>query len=347
MFGIERFKIATIRNIAVKLLTITAIFIFVKSENDINLYAIIISSGTLVGLAIILPSVFKEVKFVKPSFKGIMAHIKGDLILFLPLLAVGVYQYIDKIMLGLIQSNVEVGYYSYAMNIIGLPISLITGVCTVVMPRISFLRKNDENNGLRIIKASVFYVFILGVAMTSGLYAVANVFVPVFLGDQYSETTHALQLLCFSLPIQCLTLSIRMVYLIPYEKDKIYVISIFVGALANIIGNAILIPNFGIVGACYATVAANAMALIVQTCLTLKNLPYLKWLKNGIPFIALGVLMAVGLLFFSRLFKNHYLSLSLQVLTGTAFYLSISAVILRIEKEEYFISFIGKLLRKR
>ena len=347
LFGLEKFKVSTIRNIFVKLLTIAAIFIFVRTKDDLNLYALIVASGTILGLAVILPSVFKEISFVKPTFSEIKKHIKGDLILFLPLLATGIYQYLDKIMLGMLKASEDVGYYSYSVNIISLPVSLIIGVCTVIMPRASHLRKTDEEAGVKLINSSIAYIVIVSLAMAAGLFSVANVFVPIFLGDDYAASIDALKILCFSLPIQCLSLAIRMIYLIPYEKDKIYVISIFSGALANVIGNAALIPFFGIVGACYATVIANAIALLIQVILTWKDLPYFAWLKKVLPFIVLSVLMSVGLFYFAKLFENRYLSLAMQVIVGIIFYIGLMVPILLIQKDDYLKALFSKFKKTR
>lgn len=346
LFGLEKFKISTIRNIIVKLLTIAAIFIFVKTRDDLNLYALIIALGTIIGLIVILPTVFKEIKFVKPSFKEIKTHIKGDLILFLPLLATGIYHFTDKIMLGLLRTSEDVGYYSYANNIVSLPIALIIGVCTVVMPRISNLATKDDDNSKKIIKAGVFYILILSFAMTAGLFSVANVFIPIFLGEEYDAAINVLKLLSFLLPIQSITLSIRMMYLIPYEKDRIYIISIFSGAFANVVLNFIMIYFFGMFGACYATIIANIIALIIQVLLTKRELPYLNWVVKSFPFLVVSVLMVVILFFFAEIFENIYMSLILQVVVGVAFFTILSFCILIVQKEEYFINSLSALKSK-
>ena len=346
LFGLEKFKISTIRNIIVKLLSIAAIFLFVRTSDDLNLYALIVGLGTVIGLVVILPSVFKEIKFVKPSFQEIKKHILGDLVLFLPLLATGIYHFTDKIMLGLLKTSEDVGYYSYANNIVSLPIALIVGVCTVVMPRVSNLAKTDPENSQKIINAGVFYILILSFAMAAGLFSVADVFVPIFLGDQYDATIGILKLLAFLLPIQSITLAIRMMYLIPYEKDNIYIISIFSGAIANVILNFIMISLFGTLGACYATIIANSVALVIQIILTWKHLPYFQWVKKSFPYLLISVLMSVGLFFFAKIFENMYSSLALQVVVGVVFFLASSFAMLLVQKEQYFMNGLCSLRAK-
>ena len=336
LFGLEKFKVSSIRNIIVKLLTIASIFVFVKDESDINIYALIIAIGTVLGLLVILPAVAKEISFIKPKWAEVKNHFKKDLVLFLPLLAAGIYQYIDKIMLGTMESNVVVGYYAYANNIINLPIALITGVCTVIMPRITYMRATADERVGKFVSSTMLYVFILSIAMAGGLFAIANRFVPIFLGDAFWDSTILLKLLCIALPIQCYSYSYRMVYLIPYEKDKLYVISIFVGAGVNIIGNIIMIKLWGAQGACYSTIIANFVAMLVQVIGTRKDFTHLSWVKKMIPYVFITIGMIVALFFINNAIENQYIALIVQVIVGAVMFTVCASIALYIQKDEYF-----------
>ena len=49
------------------------------------------------------------------------------------------YKIMDKLMLGLLSSYLEVGYYEYAEKIIVIPICVINSLGTVMLPRMSNL----------------------------------------------------------------------------------------------------------------------------------------------------------------------------------------------------------------
>lgn len=55
----------------------------------------------------------------------------------------------DKIMLGNMSTNTELGYYDSSEKILQIPIALITALGTVMMPRMSNLRANNEKNKLQ------------------------------------------------------------------------------------------------------------------------------------------------------------------------------------------------------
>jgi O-antigen/teichoic acid export membrane protein len=79
----------------------------------------------------------KRINFVKITKKGIVRHIKPNLILFLPVIAVSLYKIMDKIMLGVMTNVNEVGYYENAEKIVNIPMTLISALGTVMLPRIS------------------------------------------------------------------------------------------------------------------------------------------------------------------------------------------------------------------
>ena len=65
--------------------------------------------------------------------------------LFLPLFALSIYNWMDKIMLGVIvKSTAVVAFYVYAENIINLPKGLLSALDTVMLPRISNLVANHH-----------------------------------------------------------------------------------------------------------------------------------------------------------------------------------------------------------
>ena len=87
-FGMEQFKITVTRNIVIKLLSMLAIFLFVKKQEDLWIYTTIMAGSILLSNLILLPYLRRFVKFVKPTWKEIGRHVKPNLILFVPVVAI-------------------------------------------------------------------------------------------------------------------------------------------------------------------------------------------------------------------------------------------------------------------
>ena len=64
-FGLEKFKITISRNLVIKILSLIAIFIFVKTSNDLWIYTLIMSGSTLISQIYLWIFVGKEIQYEK------------------------------------------------------------------------------------------------------------------------------------------------------------------------------------------------------------------------------------------------------------------------------------------
>ena len=175
-FGIERFDLTVTRNIVVKVLSVTSIFVFVHERTDVWKYALIMSLGTLISQSFVWIYLKKYVDFRKPTLKGIIAQIKPMLVLFLPVIAISVYKLMDKIMLGAMTTMSEVGVYENAEKINSLTSGIITALGTVMLPRMTNLAANGKKNeSKKYINISIQFVSLLAAAIAFGINSGAYV----------------------------------------------------------------------------------------------------------------------------------------------------------------------------
>lgn len=176
-WGVEKFKLTVIRNTFIKLLTTVSIFVFVKSQNDLWLYTLIISLGMLLSNIVVWPFLFKEVTYTAITWQGIRRHIKPDLVLFIPVIAVSLYNVMDKIMLGYFSTYSEVGYYTYAEKIVQVPVTVIIALGTVMMPHVTnLIAKGNEKECRELFDKAMMFVLFMGFAFTFGMANLAPVF---------------------------------------------------------------------------------------------------------------------------------------------------------------------------
>ena len=141
---------------------VACIFLFVKGENDLWKYTLIIAGGNIISLLVIVPLVFQYTDFRKPVFTEMKRHLKPNILLFLPIVATSVYQYLNKLMLSKWAVSAEVGFYQNAENIITLPSFLTTAIVTVMLPYASNLVARGDNDGNdQLLRSSVKYTSIL------------------------------------------------------------------------------------------------------------------------------------------------------------------------------------------
>lgn len=340
-FGLEKFKMTVIRNTVIKIVTTICIFLFVKTSNDIIIYCLIMTIGMLFSQIVLWPYVLKNIKLYRPNFCDVKKHIKPNLVLFITVIAVSLFNIMDKIMLGLMTSKIEVGFYDSSQKIIAIPTALITSLGTVMLPRMSNMVEKDEKQSNKLIYISIIFAMFLSTSMCFGIMGVSREFVPVFYGKGYEK---CIMLFLILLPT-CLFLAfanvIRTQYLLPHQMDRAYVVSAILGATVNVIGNLIMIPKYGSIGASISTLLAEAVVCFYQSNSVKKYQPILFYITKSIPFLVSGITMFICLFIVSLDFSN-VISLAIKIIMGACIYFIIlicQLVVYKIIKKRAFFNF--------
>ncbi len=320
-FGLEEFKITITRSTIVKVLTLILIFCFVKNTNDVLLYTLIMAGSTLLSQLLIIPFLINRIKFVKIHIKDITQHLKYVLILFIPVVAKSIYRVMDKIMLGMMSSVTHVGLYEQADKIILVPCAVINALGVVMLPRISNLVANNKKDAvLKYIEKSIKFVMFLSFPMCLGMIAVADNFVPLFLGPSFNGSIILVKFMSITMLFLSFANVLRTQFLIPYEKDNIYVISIVLAAVVNFICNIIFIPKLASTGAMIGTIAAEFMVMFIQMIGLRKHLPIKQYLIDTIEFMIKALIMFVLIMAIGYIQLNSVLLIGLQIITGVMIY---------------------------
>lgn len=185
-FGVEKFKITVSRNMVIRICSVILILMLVRKPSDLWIYTVIMSGSTFLSNAILWFFASKEIdlKAIKEiSWFEIVSHIKPNLVLFVPLMAMSVYHIMDKTMLGLLSTYKQVGYYYNADKIINIPIGILTGVGTVMLPRMTSLNKEGKlEEARKLFLLSIELIIVVAVAMACGISAISKEFTPFFFG---------------------------------------------------------------------------------------------------------------------------------------------------------------------
>lgn len=336
-FGLEQFAVTVTRNAIIKIATVVAIFIFVRSREDLWIYALIMSCGMLFSQIYLWLRIRKYADFCKPSWSQVKSNIKPVLMLFIPAIAYSIYKLLDKVMLGAMSSMSQVGLFDNAEKIINIPSSLITAFGTVMMPRITvLLGTGDEHRISYLNKISVRYFTLLVVGAAFGLAGICNVLAPVYFGSEFVGSAPIIAGLGFSLIFVTWANVIRTQYLIPNKLDKPYVISSVIGALANLAVNIILIPKFAGIGAMIGTIIAEFTVFFVQLILVRRSFPMPEYLQPVLFLFPIGMIMFAVVYWIGAYMGNTIITLIIQILVGGFLYLSGSMVYLKVIHDEFF-----------
>ncbi len=334
-FGIEKFKVTVIRNTIIKLLTVLAIFLFVRNETDLWKYVVIMSAGTLISQLALWPFLRREIVYCKPSFKGIFMHLKPNMLLFIPMIAISVYHTMDKTMLGVFSTYEQSGYYFNADKVINMPLTLITAAGTVMLPRMSALVAEGKGNEEKQLFSQTLDLFMfLTFGMSFGIAAVANEFVPIFFGSGYEECIRLLYVFAIVMVFKSLSSIIRNQYLIPNNKEKVYTYSVIVGAIINFVCNLIfLVPlKLGAMGATLGTLVAEFTTCAFYIIFTQRKISLLKPIKGTLFYIGPGLTMFFVVRMCALFHMPIIIRLLIEIVVGAGIYLLLCFPILKRRK---------------
>lgn len=320
-FGLEQFKITVFRNIVIRLCAIGCVFVFVKTAEDLWKYTLIMTLSVLISQGYLWFYVKRFIHWVPPKLVCVMGHFKSELILFIPVIAVSLYKMMDKIMLRQMSTFTQVGYYESAEKILNIPMGVITALGTVMLPRMSHLaQKGKMKESKQYIYNSMIFAMFLASGMLFGIAGIAKDFIPLFLGEEYMDSIVLLQALTPTVFFIAWANVIRTQYLIPRHMDKSYIISVLLGAVVNLVINALLIPKLEAMGAVLGTVCAEGSVFLCQTIMVRKELEINRYWKHGVVMLAMGAAMCGVIYMISPLYTNHVMALCMEILVGGLVY---------------------------
>ena len=132
---------------------------------------------------------------------------------------------------------------------------------------------------------------------------------------------------------------LRTQYLIPRQKDKVYIISTLLGAVVNVIANLIFIPSYGAVGAAVGTILAESSVAIYQTFKVRKELDVFKYFMNSCIYIIPAICMYFCIISIKNITGNIVLNLLIQIILGGSIYVILSGILLWLTDKDIRVRF--------
>lgn len=318
--GLEQFRLITIRNAIIKILTVCSILFFVKTVNDVYIYLFIYSFGSLLSQMIMFMYLFKYV--TKPPIihvKEVISNLKPNIELFIPVIAISLYKVMDKIMLGSMKGTLVVGYYESCERVLNVPMAFITALGVVMLPRMSLIYSSERvsNKANRYIQKSLNFVMLLSTSISFGIMAVANEFVPIFYGIGFEPCIQIFMAIMPCTMFMAFANVIRTQYLIPQGFNKEYIISIISGACVNLIFNFITIPMYGAIGAAISTVLAEATVCALQCVFVRNAFNIFDLIRDNMEFVLYGLFMFIIVY---NIHLSGIMGLFYKIVIGTCIY---------------------------
>ena len=263
--GKEDFKKITIRNTVVRLIGVISIFTFVKSSDDLYLYVFLIVIFDFLGQFVMWVPAKKFIK--RPSFnaKAIKKNLHPIVLLFLPQVAISLYVVLDRTLLGLLGSYSDVGIYEQGQKLISILLKVVSSLGVVMLPRVAnLLSERKDKEAQNMVKFSFILYNLIIFPMIFGLIAVNEVFVKLFLGQNFQDVKYVLYIIVFNIMFVGWTNILGYQVLVVRNKNKEFMLSTTIPAFVSVAVNIAVIPFFGYIGASITSVVVEILVFAIQ-----------------------------------------------------------------------------------
>ncbi len=198
--GKENYKDIVVRNLIVKLASLAAMVVFVRSPEDFAGYALIISMA--VGGSYVWNMIYAR-KYAR--FVGRGLHVRNHIKPLTSMAAVGFirvfYGKIETIILGMMSSEAVTGYYNYANTIYYTLVQLCISIPNVFFSRLSFDHENNREEFQSLLQLGINLLIFITVPACAGIYLLASPLILVLFGENFSHSAGTLRILAVLIPV--------------------------------------------------------------------------------------------------------------------------------------------------
>lgn len=344
--GMEEFNIIAVKTMIIRVIGVVLIFAFVRSKEDLPLYTLIMAIEPMAGAVVYILLARKRVKLVRVKIVDIFSHVKGLYMIFIPILATFLYGTMDKLMLGHMSSMTQLGFYSNAEKAL-IAKNLAVALSVVLVPRMSKLAGDSDSSRFNeLLDKSIDIILLLTIAFGFGTAAVSKSFSVVFWGTDFIDCSILIQIMSLTLPAYGMTYVINNQFLVPLKKEKIYIRATLIGVVANFIINFMLIPDYGALGASFATLITQYAVLIIE-CVAIRNAySVFNAVGRAMAYVFFAVVMYALVKFVDNTVYSNLFYLIIEILIGGVLFLSLCIIYWIISVKSEYLNIIKGLVSK-
>lgn len=263
--ALEQYTYITIRSIIFKFIALIAMLLLIHRQTDYVIYGGITIFAASASNIFNFINVHKHIDLKPVGKLNLRRHLKPIAVFFAMSCATTIYVNLDSVMLGFMTTDVDVGYYNAAIKIKSILVSIVTSLGTVLLPRVSFYVENGMMDEFkRITEKALSFVFLLAAPLMVYFVFFAKEGIYFLSGEAYNGSIMPMQLIMPTLLFIGITNILGIQILVPIGKENIVLYSEIVGAVVDVVINAILIPKYASIGAAIGTLVAELAVLIVQ-----------------------------------------------------------------------------------
>jgi PST family polysaccharide transporter len=274
--GTERQAILSGISIAVRVASIPAIFLFVRSSKDVLIAAFIPSSMTVVGgiLCLLVLMRDKQLDRARVARGELIEVLAQGWHLFVSTASISLYQATNTVILGFVAGNAAVGHYSAAEKVVQACQGLLAPIGQSVYPRISRLMLESREAAFALIRRILRIQGSVAFAMSVLLFVLATPLIRLLYGPGYDETANVLHWLAALPFLVGLSNVFGVQTMLALGMNRLVSRILVAAGGLNVIALFVLTHWYGAVGAAMAVAGTELFVTLVMALIVRReNLP--------------------------------------------------------------------------
>lgn len=263
--AIEQYKYITIRSMVFKMLSLVAMLVFVRGEDDYLAYGVILALVVCGNNVLNLARMLRMVSFSGLGPMRIGRHLKPLASYAALSIASSVYLAFDSILLGMLSpSNVQVGLYQLASKLKGICFSVINAIIGVLIPRLSYYAKRDPEKYGALLRRG--WGFLLNLCLGIALYLLVYAYPLVVLisSEKYADAVLPVRIIGLVNLLSCMSYFFGLCILSPLDQESKLARANLTGAPISLVCNLLLDGTFGATGAAISVCLAELVIFLMQ-----------------------------------------------------------------------------------
>lgn len=197
--GIQKMQYITLANIFARIILTISLLLYVKTEEDYIISAVLQSSSSLLAGIFSIFIIGKSYRhsICIPHFSDVKNMFKEGWMVFVSCFAMSIYSASNVIVLGLLFNSKIVGYYSSIEKIIKAVTGIIHPISIAVYPYSSKAFLKEKNEMFTFFKKLSFFIIGTFFLISLMIFCFSEDIVWLLLGKEYTPGIKALQIMAF------------------------------------------------------------------------------------------------------------------------------------------------------
>lgn len=271
--GIEKSKYVAVVTFFVRFIGVISIFLLIKNSDDYKLTALINSiQSLLIGLILFFILIYEfKTKLRIPDANTLKEQIKDGGIIFISTCSISLYTISNTFILGLLTSNIIVGYFTAADKIRQAIQNLILPITQAMYPHVSKLFDESKTMAKKFIMSALKIVGGFSFLISLLTFLFAEQIIHLVVGVAFKQSVSVLRIISFLPFIIYLSnlFGIQTMLNLKFNKEFTSIISF--AAIINLILSFMLIPYLKEIGSAISVMVTELFVTTLIIIFLLKK----------------------------------------------------------------------------